>query len=224
MMSVAIDGACRRNGKPDCLAAGGVFIFHHTNTNGKKTESFADYEMNSTNQRGELLALKRTLLCIREDPQQVQVITDSEYLFNSMTKSWVKSWMNKGWLTSAGDPVKNRDLWESIYKLSVDCDDAGAEVLYYHIKGHCMPFGKVTASQLLAKDNSAALLYNTMIKKYEEVTNTGSCLSNLGYARNLSKNNNGFVPDDEILKKFVVYNSVADAIATFCVEAADKMI
>ena len=28
MLVIAIDGACRRNGKPDCVSAGGVFIMY----------------------------------------------------------------------------------------------------------------------------------------------------------------------------------------------------
>ena len=60
MLTISIDGACRRNGKPDCTASGGVF--YYGNTDGvKRCGVLSAYEYNSTNQRGELLALLKAL-------------------------------------------------------------------------------------------------------------------------------------------------------------------
>lgn len=42
-------------------------------------------------------------------PCAVMIITDSEYLANGW--KWLKGWQANQWLTKAGEPVKNKDLW-----------------------------------------------------------------------------------------------------------------
>ena len=62
MLLISIDGACRRNGKPDCVSAGGVFIQQFdSKLNLQQTSILSNYETASTNQRGELLALLTAL-------------------------------------------------------------------------------------------------------------------------------------------------------------------
>jgi ribonuclease HI len=43
----------------------------------------------------------------------VELVTDSEYLKNGMTK-WMPNWKRRGWKTAEGKPVVNRDLWEAL--------------------------------------------------------------------------------------------------------------
>lgn len=224
MLRISIDGACRRNGKPDCVAAGGVFIQQFDNyLNLQQTSILSNYEMASTNQRGELLALRTALDYVWSAKQPTQIVTDSEYLFNAMTKEWHKSWQHKGWVTAAGAPVKNRDLWQEISKSYCRCDDAGIEITFYHIKGHCIPFGKVTANTLLNKDTTGAHLLAEVFLKYDSVcTTTKKDL--LEQANVLSEKNNGFKLPPYHLRQFVVSNVMADAIATKCVEAADALM
>jgi len=40
----------------------------------------------------------------------------------------------------------------------------------------------------------------------------------------LSVKNNGFVLDTDTLNRFIITNTVADAVATKCVEAADALV
>jgi ribonuclease HI len=49
--------------------------------------------------------------------RQVTVVTDSEYLVKGMTR-WLSGWLTKGWRTSDGQPVKNRELWEQLAELA----------------------------------------------------------------------------------------------------------
>lgn len=224
MLRISIDGACRRNGKPDCVSAGGVFIQQFDDyLNLQQTSILSNYEMASTNQRGELLALRTALDYVWSAKQPTQIVTDSEYLFNAMTKEWYKSWQHKGWVTAAGAPVKNRDLWQEISKSYCRCADAGIEITFYHIKGHCIPFGKVTANTLLNKDITGAYLLAEVFIKYDSVcTTTKKGL--LEQANVLSEKNNGFKLTPYHLRQFVVSNVMADAIATKCVEAADALM
>lgn len=224
MIAIAIDGACRRNGKPDCVASGGIYVEHIDDANViLKTMVLSDYELCSTNQRGELLALLTALDYAWSANQLTYIITDSEYLFNAMQKEWYIGWESRGWLTAENNPVKNSDIWRQIVHIYRRCVDSGVEIVFYHIKGHCIPFGKVTANTLLSKDPTGTLLRNELYKKYDSVCDT-SRKDALLAANELSLKNNGFKYDSKTLRDFVVYNSLADAIATKCVDAADALL
>ena len=230
MILISLDGACRRNGKPDCVSAGGVFI-QRFDEEGSVVETHvrSTFEIQSTNQRGEMLALIDALDYVYSNSLEyeysnntdAQIVTDSEYLFNAMTKDWITSWCNKGWLTATGEPVKNKDLWEKVYYAQRRCSDAGIEVMFYHIKGHVIPFGKVTANTLLSKDETGRKLLDEVSNKL--FTLVTSKKSEIEKANKLSVKNNGFELPEEELYKFIVANVVVDAVATKCVEAADAL-
>lgn len=224
MLVIAIDGACRRNGKPTCISSGGVFIQHY-NEHGEciATQILSNYEVQSTNQRGELLALLTALDYIWSSKQPTQIVTDSEYIFNAMTKEWFVGWESRQWQTASYEPVKNSDLWREIAQAYRKCQEAGVDIVFYHVKGHCIPFGKVTANTLLSKDCTGELLYIEISKKYDTVAST-SRVGQLKAANELSLRNNGFAFEDYKLKHFVCINTMADAIATKCVEAADSLL
>ena len=225
MLVISIDGACRRNGKPDCVAAAGVFVQEYNEENKLGgTRTLTNYETGSTNQRGELLALITALDHIAAVQQHSQIVTDSEYLFNTMTKEWLNTWYHTGWLTAADEPVKNQDLWEQIYDKYVACTDIGIDIMFYHIKGHCISFGKVTANNLLNKNENGLELMAEVLLKYDEVKDNPKAKQQLLEANELSEKNNGFKLDPEYLCLFVVANVIADAVATRCVDAADALM
>lgn len=222
MLVIAIDGACRRNGKPDCVSAGGVFIQQYDGEDLICTSTLSAYEVQSTNQRGEMLALIHALNYIYAEHGDAQIITDSEYLFNAMTKGWVTNWSNKGWVTASGEPVKNKDLWEKINKAYTKCFDSDLDIVFYHIKGHVIPFGKVTANALLSEDDSGLALMTEAYAKYSSVCNT-TRKEDIEKANALSIKNNGFALESAELSRFIVANVVVDAVATKCVDAADAL-
>lgn len=218
MLTIAIDGACRRNGKPDCTASGGVF---HYDPETRHSGVLYAYEYASTNQRGELLALLKALdFALSSDETDVAIVTDSEYIFNAMTKQWYSNWHFKGWVTAAGEPVKNKDIWLEI-KMQMDrCSSQNTELHFYHIKGHCIPFGRVTADNLLARDPSGYTLFKEVCKKFDACSTSKAEV--FAAAQELSKRNNGFELYDNTFKHFVTMNVVADAIATKVVDSADS--
>jgi ribonuclease HI len=69
----------------------------------------------TTNNRMELTAAIRALKDL--PPGDLTVVTDSAYVRNGVTK-WCPSWVQKGWVTASGKPVKNRDLWEELTSLT----------------------------------------------------------------------------------------------------------
>ena len=216
MLVIAIDGACRRNGKPDCVSAGGVFVVQDNET----YRTLCVSEKGSTNQRGEMLALLEALRYIYDTPgNDALIITDSEYLFNAMSKEWFNSWIRNDWITSAGTPVKNADLWMLIVDAYAKCVHKNIDIIFFHIKGHVIPFGEVTATKLLQKDNSGEALFFEALHKYDE--SKESKADNIENAKALSIKNNGYVPECFMLRQFVAANVTADAIATKCVNEAD---
>jgi ribonuclease HI len=69
---------------------------------------------NSTNNRMEMTAILKALEeCVKRDIQAVRIFTDSNYVKQGIN-SWIIKWKQNGWMTSAGAPVKNKDLWIAI--------------------------------------------------------------------------------------------------------------
>ena len=220
MKVIAIDGACYHNGKPDSIACG-AFVAIDNDADNKFVASDIKHgiklEQGGTNQRGELLGLIAALEYIVDHPGNFLIITDSEYLFNAMTKDWMHNWDNNHWLTATGEVVKNIDLWKEILqlKLSIDrvCEDAPC---FIHIKGHVISFGAVTRHRLLESDPSGFKLILEMLRKYDgdlyfrqkEVEKAQTC----------SMKNNGFEFEQQQLKRFVVLNMLADSFASEQIE------
>jgi ribonuclease HI len=77
----------------------------------QKKEMFGSAPM-TTNNRMELTAAIEGLRALRE-PCEVEIVTDSEYVKNGITK-WLANWKKRGWLTAEKKPVLNRELWEAL--------------------------------------------------------------------------------------------------------------
>jgi len=96
--------------------------------NESKREIFG-WAPHTTNNRMELTAAIEGLRTLKE-PCEVEVITDSEYLKNGITK-WMPNWKKRNWKTVTGSPVVNRDLWEELEGLT-----ARHQVRWSWTKGH----------------------------------------------------------------------------------------
>jgi len=212
MKTIAIDGACRRNGKPDCISAGACFIVLEEDG---IEQSFvvSDHEEQSTSQRGELTGLLLAFENIYSSPSDTVVITDSEYLFNSITKRWVDRWCHEGWITVEGTPVKNQDLWQKIWDFYTKIEEY---VTMFHIKGHLLSVGIKKYHDLMYSDVSGFTLYS-WVKDTKQIKE-----EKLVHALTLSEVNNGFRPDLDILQKFAAMNATADAVANLCIEAYES--
>ena len=83
----------------------------------------------TTNNRMELMAAISGLRALTE-PCSVELITDSEYVKNGMTK-WIANWKKRDWLTAEKKSVVNRDLWEEL-----DAQVARHQIRWVWTKGH----------------------------------------------------------------------------------------
>ena len=103
-VTIITDGSCL--GNPG--RGGWACILRHN----EHTSELYGSAPHTTNNRMELTAAIEGLRALKE-PCEVEVITDSEYLKNGMTK-WIANWKRRGWKTAEGKPVVNRDLWEAL--------------------------------------------------------------------------------------------------------------
>lgn len=124
------DGACSGNPGP----GGWAVLFLLPN----ELKTFSGYELETTNNRMELIAVIRSLnlslknITIR-DYKRIEIFSDSAYVVNAISKGWLKKWKNNGWKTGNGEEVKNIDLWEATDKL---LNDLKPKVVFIKVKGH----------------------------------------------------------------------------------------
>lgn len=220
MFIAAIDGACKNNGKPNCISSSAAFITNST-TKADKVETehllYSTYELHSSSQRGELKALIGALQIATNhgvETDDIYIITDSEYIYNALTKGWLTNWANKGWVTASGAPVKNKDLWVTIRRLLERLENKN--VLAYHIKGHVIPFGKAGASVLIERDSSLKALHEGCRNKvYAEQYDRAEKIAK---AKKTFEKNHGYEPKGAFLLDFIALNMVADLYATYTLE------
>ncbi len=127
------DGACRGNPGVGGWAA-------VVQQQGDETE-LSGTEENTTNNRMELTAAVRALQFL-DRSSEVRLYTDSQYLRSGIT-AWINNWKRNGWRTSAGRPVKNKDLWQCLEEAS-----QGHEIDWCWVKGHAGNVGNERADTL----------------------------------------------------------------------------
>ena len=116
------DGACSGNPGP---GGWGAVIFDEN----KKQINISGKETMTTNNRMELLAPIMAIKRIKEK-SEITVYTDSTYLKNGIT-DWIKKWEKNGWKSSSNQPIKNKDLWLELNKLSSE-----HKVSWNWVEGH----------------------------------------------------------------------------------------
>lgn len=94
----------------------------------------------TTNNRMEMQAAIAALEFLIQDKaaansKAVTLHTDSEYVKNGITK-WIAGWKKKGWKTSAGKPVLNKDLWQQLDRLSQMLTAEDRNVEWKYVRGH----------------------------------------------------------------------------------------
>ena len=86
-------------------------------------------EKTTTNNRMELVAPIMALRKIKKS-SEITIYTDSIYLKNGIT-TWIKNWEKNGWKSANKKPIKNKDLWTTLNKLSKD-----KIISWKWVKGH----------------------------------------------------------------------------------------
>jgi ribonuclease HI len=122
--SIYTDGACSGNPGP---GGWGVVVYYHDG----RVQELGGAEPNTTNNRMELQAAIAALRVYADGPQSEPCVlyTDSEYVRNGITK-WIRGWKTKDWKTTAGKPVMNQDLWQTLDALN------HRNITWRYVKGH----------------------------------------------------------------------------------------
>ncbi len=107
-VQIYTDGGCR--GNPGIGGYGCILKFNGT------VKELKGGAKQTTNNIMELTAAIVGLNTLKE-PCEVELVTDSQYLVKGMTE-WLPGWIRKGWQTASKQPVKNKDLWQELDRLS----------------------------------------------------------------------------------------------------------
>ena len=121
-VTIYTDGACSGNPGPGGWAA--VLIA------GEHKKEISGGEKTTTNNIMELTAILEGLKALKE-PCEVDLYSDSAYSVNAFNQGWIWNWIKKGWKTSTGEPVKNREIWEELLQLTKI-----HKVTFHKVKGH----------------------------------------------------------------------------------------
>ena len=127
------DGACRGNPGPGGWGA----VLYIDN----KAQCLKGALADTTNNQMELMAPIKALENLPVN-SRVRLFTDSKYVKNGI-ESWIFNWKRKGWKTSAGKPVKNKELW-----MALDQQVNRHQVQWSWVKGHSGNTGNELADQL----------------------------------------------------------------------------
>jgi ribonuclease HI len=116
------DGACSGNPGPGGWASILMYKEHKKEVSG--------FTKDSTNNIMEMTAVIEGLKLLNK-PCQVEVYSDSSYVVNAFNNNWIKNWEKNGWKTASKQPVKNKELWEELYRLTQT-----HKVAFIKVKGH----------------------------------------------------------------------------------------
>ena len=122
MIKIYTDGACK--GNPGVGGWGALLI-----QNEQSIEIF-DGELETTNNRMELMAVIEALNHAASMNDDVQIYTDSSYVQKGI-QEWIHNWKKNGWRSSNKKPVKNQDLWQEL-----DTLNSSLKVEWFWVKGH----------------------------------------------------------------------------------------
>ena len=120
------DGGCRGNQADTNVGGWGAYLVW-----GEHTKELWGGELNTTNNKMELMGAIEGLRAIKNKNVPVDVFVDSAYVLNGITQ-WVYGWMKKGWVNSKKEPVANKELWLQLLEEKGKIPD----ITFHKVKGH----------------------------------------------------------------------------------------
>lgn len=131
LIRIYTDGACSDNPGPGGWAA--VF------TKKREIVELSGYEVNTTNNRMELMAVVESLKQILKEHKlgtTYELYSDSAYVVNTINNNWLEKWMLNGWKTTKGEEIKNKDLWKIYLKLRGKILEKDIDLRVRKVKAH----------------------------------------------------------------------------------------
>lgn len=125
MITAFTDGAAKGNPGPGgwgaIVAAGG------------RVRELGGGAPHTTNNQMEMTAVIEALRAARGAGGTVELHTDSTYVIQGITQ-WIHGWRRRGWRTAEGQPVLNRELWETLAAEVAQRGRGG--VRWHYVRGH----------------------------------------------------------------------------------------
>ena len=116
------DGAC--SGNPGPGGWGSILMYK------ENKKEISGGSKDTTNNIMELIAVIEGLKMLKF-PCEVEVYSDSAYVVNAFNQGWIYNWIKNNWMTSAKEPVKNKEIWKELYDLTKK-----HKVKFIKVKGH----------------------------------------------------------------------------------------
>ncbi len=121
-VTIYTDGAC--SGNPGPGGWGAILMCQ-----GKKKEISGGCK-NTTNNIMEITAVIEALKLLKYTCE-VDLYSDSAYVVNTFKQKWIDNWKKNNWKTASKEPVKNKELWQELDKLTKI-----HQVKFHKVKGH----------------------------------------------------------------------------------------
>lgn len=218
-MLIACDGACKRNGQPSCASAGVAWI----QTDDGKMLYKSKFETCSTSQRGEIYGLLEGLKYAVDNIaafEDVIIITDSEYLYNTVSLDWCHKWKRNGWYNADGNVTKNADLWEQCCNLLDNLNKDGDRVYMQWTKGHCIHYTPGNTKVAMLFDSSGVELYSRVTTMANRIADRKNIIDR--FLKERKEHNQSETPE-HIALEWAIANTMADLIATYVVTVFDSL-
>lgn len=121
-VTIYTDGAC--SGNPGPGGWGAILMCQ------EKKKEIAGGCKNTTNNIMEITAVIEALKLLKY-ACEVDLYSDSAYVVNAFRQKWIENWKKNNWKTASKEPVKNKELWQELDKLTQI-----HQVKFHKVKGH----------------------------------------------------------------------------------------
>ncbi|KIJ14295.1 hypothetical protein PAXINDRAFT_79637 [Paxillus involutus ATCC 200175] len=131
---IFIDGVAINEGTPDVRAGYGL---HYDPS--QRGISCSLENINGHVRTGNRAGLRAAVAALQvrfwpgEGFRRIVIGTDSDYVVTGACE-WYSSWQQRGWRTSRGETVRNRDLWEMLFAEIEKWERMGIRVQFYLVK------------------------------------------------------------------------------------------
>lgn len=133
-----VDGACKHNGKPECIASWAVCAEFDI-----KLERCGLVEENPSNQTAEVrAAIEACEIAKSKSQKEITIVTDSKYLHSAAT-NFIDKWSSNNWLDHKNKPVINTKLFQRL----IDAKD-GLQIEWVHVRAHAETPGNIRVDNL----------------------------------------------------------------------------
>ena len=158
ILKIYTDGACSGNQSENNIGGWGSVLEY-----GEHQKELYGGQVNTTNNRMEMMAFIEALNAVKKDNQTIEVFSDSSYLMNCFREKWYEGWLKNNWVNSSKKPVENRDLWEKLLSLI-----EGHNISFYRVKGH-------------VNLNSKTTNFNALYEKFIQMNGAGFSFEDFKY-------------------------------------------